>query len=94
MVVLFFVADASSLTSYPLSLHPELNDDGFARRKQRRNRTTFTLQQVSVNVTSAACFTCLGTFFVNLFVLQALFPLLLRFRLIFLLPNIIYRNIA
>jgi len=41
------VADTSSLTSYgPLSLHPELNDDGFARRKQRRNRTTFTLQQV------------------------------------------------
>ena len=28
-------------------LHAELHDDSFARRKQRRNRTTFTLQQVS-----------------------------------------------
>jgi len=44
----FTVADTSSLTSYPLSLHPDLSDDGFARRKQRRNRTTFTLQQVSI----------------------------------------------
>lgn len=27
-------------------LHVDLHDDSFARRKQRRNRTTFTLQQV------------------------------------------------
>jgi len=46
--VTFCPTDASSLTSYGLSLHPDLSDDGFARRKQRRNRTTFTLQQVNV----------------------------------------------
>jgi hypothetical protein len=32
------------------SLHQELQDDAFARRKQRRNRTTFTLQQVGVHL--------------------------------------------
>lgn len=31
-------------TSY--SYHPAIHDDTFVRRKQRRNRTTFTLQQV------------------------------------------------
>jgi len=31
-------------TSY--SYHPAIHDDSFVRRKQRRNRTTFTLQQV------------------------------------------------
>lgn len=36
----FFVTD----TSY--SYHPAIHDDTFVRRKQRRNRTTFTLQQV------------------------------------------------
>lgn len=33
-------------TSY--SYHPAIHDDSFVRRKQRRNRTTFTLQQVRV----------------------------------------------
>lgn len=32
-------------TSY--SYHPAIHDESFVRRKQRRNRTTFTLQQVS-----------------------------------------------
>lgn len=32
-------------TSY--SYHPAIHDETFVRRKQRRNRTTFTLQQVS-----------------------------------------------
>lgn len=40
MIVVFFVLD----TSY--SYHPAIHDDTFVRRKQRRNRTTFTLQQV------------------------------------------------
>jgi len=35
----------SSDTSY--SYHPAIHDETFVRRKQRRNRTTFTLQQVS-----------------------------------------------
>lgn len=35
-----FVSD----TSY--SYHPAIHDDTFVRRKQRRNRTTFTLQQL------------------------------------------------
>ncbi|CAH0720466.1 unnamed protein product, partial [Brenthis ino] len=33
-------------TSY--SYHPAIHDDTFVRRKQRRNRTTFTLQQVKL----------------------------------------------
>lgn len=40
MYGLFFLTD----TSY--SYHPAIHDDTFVRRKQRRNRTTFTLQQV------------------------------------------------
>lgn len=36
----FFFAD----TSY--SYHPAIHDETFVRRKQRRNRTTFTLQQL------------------------------------------------
>ncbi|KAJ8894357.1 hypothetical protein PR048_006987 [Dryococelus australis] len=39
MVFVFVSAD----TSY--SYHPAIHDDTFVRRKQRRNRTTFTLQQ-------------------------------------------------
>ena len=44
-----FIALSSSMllvadTSY--SYHPAIHDDTFVRRKQRRNRTTFTLQQV------------------------------------------------
>jgi hypothetical protein len=38
--IVLLVAD----TSY--SYHPAIHDDTFVRRKQRRNRTTFTLQQV------------------------------------------------
>ncbi|XKL60112.1 hypothetical protein PGB90_001128 [Kerria lacca] len=34
----------SNNTSY--SYHPAIHDDSFVRRKQRRNRTTFTLQQL------------------------------------------------
>lgn len=37
-------------TSY--SYHPAIHDDSFVRRKQRRNRTTFTLQQVNINFQS------------------------------------------
>lgn len=40
MLFLWFVAD----TSY--SYHPAIHDETFVRRKQRRNRTTFTLQQL------------------------------------------------
>lgn len=36
----FFFTD----TSY--SYHPAIHDETFVRRKQRRNRTTFTLQQL------------------------------------------------
>lgn len=36
----FFFPD----TSY--SYHPAIHDETFVRRKQRRNRTTFTLQQL------------------------------------------------
>lgn len=39
-LIVLIVAD----TSY--SYHPAIHDDSFVRRKQRRNRTTFTLQQV------------------------------------------------
>lgn len=38
--MVWFVAD----TSY--SYHPAIHDETFVRRKQRRNRTTFTLQQL------------------------------------------------
>lgn len=40
---LFFISDAS------YSFHPTVSEETFVRRKQRRNRTTFTLQQVSFN---------------------------------------------
>lgn len=36
--------DSLSDTSY--SYHPAIHDETFVRRKQRRNRTTFTLQQL------------------------------------------------
>lgn len=40
LVCMFFVVD----TSY--TYHPAIHDETFVRRKQRRNRTTFTLQQL------------------------------------------------
>lgn len=38
----WFISDAG------YGLGSDFQDDNFARRKQRRNRTTFTLQQVNV----------------------------------------------
>ncbi|ELU18784.1 hypothetical protein CAPTEDRAFT_147353, partial [Capitella teleta] len=40
------IFDCFSCADTAYSLHQELQDDAFARRKQRRNRTTFTLQQL------------------------------------------------
>lgn len=40
----FWQFDSISDTSY--SYHPAIHDETFVRRKQRRNRTTFTLQQL------------------------------------------------
>ncbi|GFO38137.1 dorsal root ganglia homeobox protein [Plakobranchus ocellatus] len=57
-----FHPSSRSLTlDYPCSTHPpypgyglhaDLQDEAFARRKQRRNRTTFTLQQVGIYTVS------------------------------------------
>ncbi|KAG8312274.1 hypothetical protein J6590_026721 [Homalodisca vitripennis] len=38
--------DSLSRTPHIYSYHPAIHDDSFVRRKQRRNRTTFTLQQL------------------------------------------------
>lgn len=35
-----------SITDTSYSYHPAIHDETFVRRKQRRNRTTFTLQQL------------------------------------------------
>lgn len=42
--IFFWQFDSISDTSY--SYHPAIHDETFVRRKQRRNRTTFTLQQL------------------------------------------------
>ncbi|KFB43059.1 hypothetical protein ZHAS_00010736 [Anopheles sinensis] len=38
--------DARSGQAVSYSYHPAIHDESFVRRKQRRNRTTFTLQQL------------------------------------------------
>ncbi|KPJ12805.1 Dorsal root ganglia homeobox protein [Papilio machaon] len=44
---LFILLNRRKIVSYTsYSYHPAIHDDTFVRRKQRRNRTTFTLQQL------------------------------------------------